>query len=176
MGVAFPRAPPAAQPGELGDSGTKTTTGSSELGGGDAVGGDFVYNIVLDAGSTGSRIHVFKFEKAGGELKLISDTFEQLKPGLSSFRDEPQKAAESLRPLLEVALGAVPKGQQARTGVSLRATAGLRLLPGGKADDILRVRGLRAGLFSGGCTVIMMGVVLSGCLWGRWQAAWGPIK
>lgn len=41
------------------------------------------YSVVLDAGSTGSRIHVFRFDVGHGQLKLISDTFEQLKPGRS---------------------------------------------------------------------------------------------
>ena len=53
------------------------------------------YAVVFDAGSTGSRVHIFKFEQSKGiggvpSLKLISDTFEQLKPGLSSFPDDPE--------------------------------------------------------------------------------------
>lgn len=99
--------------------------------------GGIRYNIVLDAGSTGSRIHVFKFEDTNGALSLVSDTFKQLKPGLSSYADEPQKAAESLKDLLDLAVSTVSKDLQAATGISLRATAGLRLLPGGKADAIL---------------------------------------
>jgi apyrase len=72
----------------------------------------YVYNIVLDAGSTGSRIHVFRFKQAGKQLLLQSDGFHQLKPGLSSFADNPQAAADSLKPLLQEALKAVPKDQQ----------------------------------------------------------------
>jgi hypothetical protein len=122
---------------------SSSTSSSAGVEGGGA-GAQYVYNIVLDAGSTGSRVHVFKFERAKGKgaaaLKLISDTFEQLKPGLSSYRDDPEAAALSLKPLLQTALHAVPKEQQAATGLSLKATAGLRLLPGSKADDILKVR------------------------------------
>jgi len=78
-------------------------------------GGSSQYAVVFDAGSTGSRVHVFKFERAhGGELKLISDTFEQLKPGLSSFADDPRAAVESLGPLMKVALATVPKELQVR--------------------------------------------------------------
>lgn len=97
----------------------------------------FRYAVVIDAGSTGSRVHVFKFDTARGTLDLVSDTFEQLKPGLSSYADDPAKAADSLKPLLETAVKTVPKELQASTPVSVKATAGLRLLPEGKADKIL---------------------------------------
>eukprot|EP00879_Flechtneria_rotunda_P007904 GHRR01008281.1.p1 GENE.GHRR01008281.1~~GHRR01008281.1.p1 ORF type:complete len:179 (+),score=59.44 GHRR01008281.1:445-981(+) len=72
----------------------------------------YVYNIVLDAGSTGSRIHIFKFKQAGAQLQLISDGFHQLKPGLSAYSDDPSKGAQSLKPLLQEAMQAVPAAQQ----------------------------------------------------------------
>lgn len=94
---------------------------------------------MFDAGSTGSRVHVFKFETAQEGLVLHSDTFEQLKPGLgdSGWSDEPERAAASLKPLIDKAVAAVPETHQAGTPVELRATAGLRLLPGTTADSIL---------------------------------------
>lgn len=74
------------------------------------------YAVVFDAGSTGSRVHIFKFvqqdAQGGGGLKLISDTFEQLKPGLSSFPDDPGAAALSLKPLIDLALKTVPSELQ----------------------------------------------------------------
>lgn len=79
-----------------------------------ASSGDFVYNIVLDAGSTGSRIHIFKFKRENQQLLLQSDGFHQLKPGLSSYADDPQAAANSLKPLLDEALKVVPQEQQVR--------------------------------------------------------------
>ena len=60
----------------------------------------------------GSRIHVYKFKQAGGRLDLESDTFNQLKPGLSSYADDPDAAARSLQPLLDVALQTVPDNLQ----------------------------------------------------------------
>ena len=95
------------------------------------------YAIVIDAGSTGSRIHIFKFLVAGGQLELQFDKFDQLKPGLSSYKDDPPKAAESLKLLLDLALETVPQKLQASTSIMVGATAGLRLLPDGKADIIL---------------------------------------
>ncbi|XRB01160.1 apyrase [Pycnococcus provasolii] len=96
------------------------------------------YGVVFDAGSTGSRVHVFAFDVgAGGELDLDTDTFEQLKPGLSAFKDEPTKGAESIQPLLKTALNTVPAADQPQTSIELRATAGLRLLPGTAAQELL---------------------------------------
>lgn len=78
-----------------------------------AASGSHVYNIVLDAGSTGSRIHIFKFARGSDEqLSLISDGFHQLKPGLSSFASDPVAGADSLKPLLDQALQEVPAQQQ----------------------------------------------------------------
>ena len=48
----------------------------------------------------------------GGGLELQFDKFEQLKPGLSSYADNPPGAAASLKPLLDLALQTVPKALQ----------------------------------------------------------------
>jgi apyrase len=96
------------------------------------------YAVVVDAGSTGSRVHVFTFQDDGsGALDLLDVAFKQLKPGLSSFGADAAGAAESLRPLLDAAVAAVPAAARAATPVMVGATAGLRLLPGGEADAIL---------------------------------------
>ena len=99
---------------------------------------DEKYAIVIDAGSTGSRVHIFRFNVAGGALDLESDTFEQLKPGLSHYAANPTESAASLKPLLDKALATVPAEQHKTTTVEVRATAGLRLLPDGQADGILK--------------------------------------
>ena len=80
------------------------------------------YAIVFDAGSTGSRIHVFKFTAQHGTLDLESDTFEQLKPGLSSYADNPTAASASLEPLMKVALSTVPASLQVGAYVDALAT------------------------------------------------------
>lgn len=68
------------------------------------------YLEVLTCGDmhAGSRVHIYRFMQSGEKLDLQSDTFEQLKPGLSSYADAPQDAAKSLIPLLESALKTVP--------------------------------------------------------------------
>ncbi|XP_061173758.1 ectonucleoside triphosphate diphosphohydrolase 5-like [Saccostrea echinata] len=97
-----------------------------------------IYAIVFDAGSTGSRVHVFKFKiMKGGLLKLEKELFKTTKPGLSAYANDPHLAAESLRPMVIEALAFIPKAKQRSTPITLKATAGLRLLPEGAADNIL---------------------------------------
>ena len=67
----------------------------------------------------------------------MDDHFEAVKPGLSAHASDPKAAAESLRTLMTTAMNAVPAEDRAETSVELRATAGLRLLPGDAASDIL---------------------------------------
>lgn len=54
---------------------------------------EIFYGIMFDAGSTGSRIHIFKFKQAndGQPFHLLDEKFEQVKPGLSSYAENPQK-------------------------------------------------------------------------------------
>ncbi len=94
--------------------------------------------IVLDAGSTGSRVHVYEFQCCGDKLVMLADElFEEVKPGLSSFEKDPMAAAWSLKPLLEKALERIPSFLHACTPLVLKATAGLRLLPERIVNEIL---------------------------------------
>lgn len=96
------------------------------------------FAVVVDAGSTGSRVHILKFVgNSKDALELKFDKFDQLKPGLSAYADEPHKAALSLKSLLDLALETIPAKLHASTPIMIGATAGLRLLPDGKADQIL---------------------------------------
>ncbi|KAH6567675.1 hypothetical protein BASA50_003755 [Batrachochytrium salamandrivorans] len=95
------------------------------------------YALIIDAGSTGSRIHVYRFNYCHGPQPTLEDeVFEQLKPGLSSFND-PLSAAASLDPLLQTALHNVPVSLHACTPVTVKATAGLRMLGGDLSSQIL---------------------------------------
>ena len=71
-----------------------------------------LYAVVFDAGSTGSRVHVVHFKESQGVLELQNDALQHLKPGLSSYADDPEKAAQSLAPLLDFALKTVPEELQ----------------------------------------------------------------
>ena len=103
------------------------------------------YGIMFDAGSTGSRIHVFEFNFENQDIKLLREVFEQIKPGLSSYAANPEEAGKSLVPLLDIAMKEVPAHLRSCTPMLLKATAGLRLIGEAKSNRILAVvRGLFA--------------------------------
>lgn len=96
------------------------------------------YGIVFDAGSTGTRIHIYTFVQKGPEPpQLSSEIFESVKPGLSAYADDPEQGAETVRGLLDIAKQAIPSTYWYTTPVVLKATAGLRLLPTQKAQALL---------------------------------------
>ncbi|CAK9155279.1 unnamed protein product [Ilex paraguariensis] len=98
------------------------------------------YAVIFDAGSSGSRVHVFCFDEhldlipIGKDLEL----FLQLKPGLSAYAKDPKAAASSLLSLLQKAESTVPRELRHTTPVRVGATAGLRQLEGDASDRILQ--------------------------------------
>ncbi|KAG9087963.1 Guanosine-diphosphatase, partial [Ceratobasidium sp. UAMH 11750] len=86
------------------------------------------FALMIDAGSTGSRIHVYKFNNCNPTPALEYEVFKMIRPGLSSYMTDPSAAAQSLDELLDVAVRTVPKGLQHCSPVEVKATAGLRLL------------------------------------------------
>ncbi|KAK4354841.1 hypothetical protein RND71_027035 [Anisodus tanguticus] len=102
--------------------------------------GSMRYAVIFDAGSSGSRVHVFCFDEnldlvpIGNELEL----FVQKKPGLSAYASDPAAAAESLLSLLKDAENVVPRNLRSNTPVRVGATAGLRQLEGDASDRILQ--------------------------------------
>ncbi|GAB0095889.1 ectonucleoside triphosphate diphosphohydrolase 5 [Sergentomyia squamirostris] len=97
------------------------------------------FAVILDAGSTGSRVLAYEFHRGylDGRLVLDSELFKQLKPGLSAFADKPHEGAQQIEKLLQEAKNVIPKAYWAATPVVLKATAGLRLLDPAKADGLL---------------------------------------
>ncbi|KAI0626865.1 nucleoside diphosphatase gda1 protein [Pyrenophora tritici-repentis] len=100
------------------------------------------YAMMIDAGSTGSRIHVYKFNNCGPSPELEGENFEmtpkkQGGSGLSAYGDDPEAAARSLDVLMDVALKHVPKEYQSCSPIAVKATAGLRKLGEKKSNDII---------------------------------------
>ena len=57
--------------------------------------------------------------------------------GISSFANEPEKASESLQPLLEFASSHIPVSKHHDTSLFIFCTAGMRLLPSETQERVI---------------------------------------
>ncbi|XP_039059588.1 probable apyrase 6 isoform X2 [Hibiscus syriacus] len=99
------------------------------------------YSIIIDGGSTGTRIHVFRYkvDEVRNSIFDFKEGLESLKvnPGLSAYAEDLEGVADSLEELLEFGRSKVPKNQWGETEIRLMATAGLRLLDDELQDRIM---------------------------------------
>ncbi len=72
-----------------------------------------------------------------GRLLLMEELWQEVKPGLSSFAEDPAAGAATIQALIEEARALVPPHLRSRTPVSLKATAGLRLLPPHQSEALI---------------------------------------
>jgi len=102
--------------------------------------------LVFDAGSSGTRIHIFNIYPAEGsghvpvvDLSVRSKQTLKVKPGLSDFaqRDDIDGTKTNIMKLLEFANQFVPADRRASTPAMLKATAGLRSVSETKAEAVL---------------------------------------
>ena len=86
------------------------------------------YAVVIDAGSTGSRVHVYAWHQGttpSGRLPRFNMTSNyKVKPGISSFANNIDGIAEHIGDLVSHAKGSVPQGMTDTTPIYLMATAG----------------------------------------------------
>ncbi|KER27924.1 hypothetical protein T265_05129 [Opisthorchis viverrini] len=97
--------------------------------------GDMKYVVIVDAGSSGSRVYVYTWRDGSGlkSPELLKDEFgrpvvKKTSPGLSSFAHNPKDARKHIDDLLDFAESAIPKSYLSGTHVYVFATAGMRLL------------------------------------------------
>jgi len=113
------------------------------------------FGIVMDAGSTGTRLRVFCWPSI--TTAAHSQTFPKIRdayhtddvdpddlplrrrPGLSSFAHDPSAVADQVLSLIDEARQFVPTEAAATAPLYVRATAGLRLLPARQAESVLEV-------------------------------------
>ncbi|KAJ3018985.1 Golgi apyrase [Thoreauomyces humboldtii] len=103
------------------------------------------YGIVIDAGSSGSRVQIYSWVNPSflrQNTKFLNKTLPHIEkgdekgeqwqmkeePGISSFAVNPQAVTGHLKPLLDFAMGVIPKSKHASTPIYLLATAGMRLI------------------------------------------------
>ena len=105
---------------------------------------DVSYAILIDAGSTGSRMYIYKFNLNGdGKIDSVDDVEElanslgKLKPGLSSMLNKPDDIEAYFQKIFDEADKIIPQEKQGSTPFVVLATAGMRLLPESDQDAIM---------------------------------------
>lgn len=90
------------------------------------------YSVIIDCGSSGSRAHIFKWKKKrkSSHIELVKDDTKNIHitPGLSSFKEEPDKASDYMEPIMDYVSELIPIEKHHETSIHFMATAGLRLL------------------------------------------------
>ncbi|KAM9284721.1 ectonucleoside triphosphate diphosphohydrolase 7 [Morus bassanus] len=99
------------------------------------------YGVVVDCGSSGSRVFVYFWPPHNGnphdllDIKQMRDqssrpVVKKIKPGISvAAAAAPEQATPYLRPLLQFAAAHVPAQKHKETPLYILCTAGMRLLP-----------------------------------------------
>ncbi|OXB54294.1 hypothetical protein ASZ78_002813, partial [Callipepla squamata] len=106
------------------------------------------YGIVVDCGSSGSRIFVYCWPRHNGnphdllDIKQMRDknrkpVVMKIKPGISEFANSPEKASDYIFPLLRFAAEHVPRVKHKETPLYILCTAGMRILPESQQKAIL---------------------------------------
>ena len=88
-----------------------------------------VYAVVIDAGSTGSRVLAFTFHQnpVTGNLVLDDELWQEVKPGLSSFASSPEAGADTITTLLSLAQGRIPADRWSTAPVTLKGKVSSKL-------------------------------------------------
>ncbi|XP_020508586.1 ectonucleoside triphosphate diphosphohydrolase 7 [Labrus bergylta] len=106
------------------------------------------YGIVVDCGSSGSRVFVYYWPPHNGNPHTLLDirqmkdrdrkpVVKKIKPGISTLAKTPTQASDYLHPLLSFAAAHVPRTKHKETPLYILCTAGMRLLPESQQADIL---------------------------------------
>ncbi|CAK7218456.1 Golgi apyrase [Sporothrix curviconia] len=109
------------------------------------------WGVIIDAGSSGSRLHVYRWKDPSRAIKDASKEelhslpkiktkwTKKIRPGISTFGETPaQVGADHLKELIDYALDIVPEDMVADTPIFLMATAGMRFLPQLQQTALLR--------------------------------------
>ncbi|XP_019717531.1 ectonucleoside triphosphate diphosphohydrolase 7-like [Hippocampus comes] len=106
------------------------------------------YGVVVDCGSSGSRVFVYYWPPHNGNPHTLLDirqmrdldrqpVVKKIKPGISSLATSPTSASDYLYPLLGFAAAHVPQNKHKETPLYILCTAGMRLLPESQQVAIL---------------------------------------
>eukprot|EP01083_Nonionella_stella_P013558 38163_1 len=138
------------------------------------------YVCIVDAGSTGSRIHVYRYTKKPRskliEVDIKSEQYQKFYPGLSSFEDHPKDLAamsEYFEPILNFGRDKVPLSKRTATPLFVLASAGMRKVRDRNTDTAQQIMDLAYQHLSGSEFIVLRdGIKI---IEGRNEGLWGWI-
>lgn len=106
------------------------------------------YAVVIDCGSSGSRVFVYWWPKHSGnptellritqlQNKLGKSVVMKIEPGIAMYAVKPYLISSYLRPLLDYAAEQIPPEKHSETPLYVLCTAGMRMLPKRLQNTIL---------------------------------------
>ncbi|CAL1616082.1 unnamed protein product [Knipowitschia caucasica] len=106
------------------------------------------YGLVVDCGSSGSRMFVYCWPQHNGnphellDIRQMRDEHRKpvvmkIKPGISELAKTPAKASDHIKPLLDFAAQHIPKYKHQETPLYILCTAGMRILPESQQEALL---------------------------------------
>ncbi|UYV62412.1 ENTPD4 [Cordylochernes scorpioides] len=106
------------------------------------------YAVLVDAGSSGSRVYLYTWQPHSGEptdllrIRQLQDPLgkplvKKIEPGQTFSLFSPKQALAYLQPLLEFASVHIPASKHQETPLFILATAGMRLLPASQQEALL---------------------------------------
>ncbi|CAN9513365.1 unnamed protein product [Ophioblennius macclurei] len=106
------------------------------------------YGLVVDCGSSGSRMFVYCWPRHNGnphellDIRQMRDQHRKpvvmkIKPGISELAKTPEKASDYIYPLLSFAAQHIPKNKHQETPLYILCTAGMRILPVSQQEALL---------------------------------------
>lgn len=114
----------------------------------------YKYGIVVDSGSSGSRMQIYKWPepeyvrkhtddeailKSPPQVTQEPDWTKKIKPGISTYNTKTNKIwTEHFKELIEFAEGIIPKEKYSDTPIFVLATAGMRLLSKSDQEKVLK--------------------------------------
>lgn len=109
------------------------------------------YGVILDAGSSGTRLYIYKWKDPNQALKHASEVethnlpklmiskSKKIHPGVTSYAKNVKSVGpDYLKSLIDMAIEAIPASKIAKTPIFLLATAGVRFLPKNEQNALLK--------------------------------------
>lgn len=110
----------------------------------------YQHSIVVDSGSTGSRVYLYRYREKDPFSSLEAICRIRMRPALSTFTNNTAGLSAQLDKFVEFAHSHIPLDDWKRTSFTLRATAGVRKLDEVESNSLMtRVKSLLESKLAG---------------------------